>query len=369
MQCRSRTLDATIERFRKLAGESIWQWSVGKRTSDVEVPEHVVALVTRVCDLAGSRSLIDDARVELASAGVIQAVQQRNDGVIFEWLMSVLSLQGISDAVALGYIEDHERISARSVERALAKGPSCPKLRAYHRFYDCGFRKWEDRCAEPNHKPNCPLPRHDLRNGRLNQTAYSLWLFMRDVENFVSWVDQQLRPTLADRIGSPGYLTGPVVGPMSHIYGVSAKTLNLAMATLLLAGDAERPDWIRAGADMIAVDSLVHNWFCRTGILRRLGMEHAFGEACYRQTGCAAVIRSVARRIDARRYNRGYPKDFPRFVQFALWSFCATDEQNICNGRRINDRKGCVNKDCLIFEDCDRLILSPALIGNPGLDR
>jgi len=27
----------------------------------------------------------------------------------------------------------------------------------------------------------CPLPRHALRNGRLNQTVYSLFLFMRDV--------------------------------------------------------------------------------------------------------------------------------------------------------------------------------------------
>jgi len=332
--------------------------------------EHVVALVTRVCELAGSRTLVDDARVELASAGVIEAVRRRNTGVIFEWLVGILSLQGISDAVAVDYIEGHERISAKSIERALRSKPSCPKLAAYHRFYDCGYRKWEDRCSEPDHKPDCPLPRHDLRNGRLNQTAYSLWLFLRDVAlgDLVGWIDYQLRPTLADQMGPPGHLTGPIVGPMSHIYGVSAKTLNLAMATLLLAGDAERPDWIRAGADMIAVDSLVHNWFCRTGILRRLGMEHPFGEPCYREGGCAPLIRSVAKRIDARKYNRAYPKCFPRFVQFALWSFCAADELNICNGRRINDRKGCTNQDCPLFASCDRLVLSPALTGNPGQD-
>lgn len=332
--------------------------------------EHVVALVTHVCDVAGSQSLIDDARVELASAGVIEAVKRRNNGVIFEWLMDVLSLQGISDAVAVGYIESHERISARRIERALRKKPSCPKLAAYHRFYDCGYRKWEDRCSEPEHKPDCPLPRHNLRNGRLNQTAYALWLFIRDVAlgDLVGWIDYQLRPSLMDQIGQSGYLTGPVVGPMSHIYGIASKTLNLAMATLLLAGDAERSDWIKAGADMIAVDSLVHNWFCRTGILRRLGMEHAFGEPCYREHNCASLIRAVSKRIDARRYNRGYPKCFPRFVQFALWSFCAADAMNICNGRKINDRKGCTNKDCPLFADCDRLVLNKALIGNPGLD-
>jgi hypothetical protein len=40
----------------------------------------------------------------------------------------------------------------------------------------------------------CPLPRHDLRNGRLNQTAYSLFLFMRDIAggDIVGWIDQRL---------------------------------------------------------------------------------------------------------------------------------------------------------------------------------
>lgn len=168
----------------------------------------MVALVTRICDLAGSRSLVDDARVELASAGVVEAVKRRNSGVIFEWLVDVLSLQGISDAVAVGYIEGHERISARSIERALHSKPSCHKLAAYHRFYDCGYRKWEDRCSEPEHKPDCPLPRHDLRNGRLNQTAYSLWLFLRDgaLGDLVGWIDYQLRPTLGDQMGAPGEL-------------------------------------------------------------------------------------------------------------------------------------------------------------------
>ena len=32
-----------------------------------------------------------------------------------------------------------------------------------------------------HHLPTCPLPLHPLRNGRLNQTAYSLFLFCRDV--------------------------------------------------------------------------------------------------------------------------------------------------------------------------------------------
>jgi hypothetical protein len=37
--------------------------------------------------------------------------------------------------------------------------------------------------AEPEHIGACPLPSHDLRNGHLNQTAYCLFLFIRDLED------------------------------------------------------------------------------------------------------------------------------------------------------------------------------------------
>jgi hypothetical protein len=38
------------------------------------------------------------------------------------------------------------------------------------------------------------LPKHPLRNGRLNQTAYSLFLFIRDIADgdLVAWIDRQL---------------------------------------------------------------------------------------------------------------------------------------------------------------------------------
>src|SRR5437016_14179136 len=72
--------------------------------------------------------------------------------------------------------------------------PSCPKLQSYWHFDHCGYQKAERCCAEPEHFPACPLPTHNLRNGRLNQAAYSLFLFMRDVANgdFVGWVDRRL---------------------------------------------------------------------------------------------------------------------------------------------------------------------------------
>ena len=65
---------------------------------------------------------------------------------------------------------------------------------------------------------------------------------------------------------------------------------------------------------MIAVDTLVHNFLHRTGILHRFRAEHAYGVACYRPGGCADIIDTVAQQIDARQFN---PAAFPRSVQHA----------------------------------------------------
>ena len=50
------------------------------------------------------------------------------------------------------------------------------------------------RAPSPGHFDVCALPRHPLRNGHLNQMAYSLFLFMRDVadDDFVGWIDGRL---------------------------------------------------------------------------------------------------------------------------------------------------------------------------------
>jgi hypothetical protein len=54
----------------------------------------------------------------------------------------------------------------------------------------------------------------------------------------------------------------------------------MALSDLLLAGDAKRSVWIEAGGAMIAVATLVHNFLHRTGILRELDADHAYGPGC-----------------------------------------------------------------------------------------
>ena len=101
---------------------------------------------------------------------------------------------------------------------------------------------------------------------------------------------------------------------------------------------------------MIAVDTLVHNFLHRTGILHRLRADHAYGLACYRPGGCAEIIETVAQRIDATQFNRRFPITFPRFVQHAIWRYCAQQGLDVCNGNQIDDRKRCGNIQCSLYE-------------------
>jgi hypothetical protein len=324
--------------------------------------DHATRLVRRICQIAGAPRLIDNISRDLARRGVRSAIRRRDTAVLFDWLLETISYQGIGNHVAHGYMQQHGRAGWNEIAALIEAGPSCPKLQSYWHFDRCGYQKVERCCAEPDHFPACPLPTHDLRNGRLNQAAYSLFLFMRDVANsdFVGWIDRRLAD--ADLGPAPDRATRlrqAVVEPLTHAYGVSNKVLSMALAGLLLAGDPERALWREAGTGMIAVDTLVHNFLHRTGILGRLGAGHPYGPACYAPGGCAEILERIAANIDARRFNPAFPANFPRFVQHAVWAFCAEGGLDQCNGRQIDDRKRCARNECPVFRLCDRVPLKP----------
>jgi hypothetical protein len=321
----------------------------------------LLPLFQEVCDIVGNRRMIDDARDGMNGRGVIGAVVNHADDVIFDWLIAAASYQGIGDAIATSYMQTHGTVAASDIRRLLRHAPSCPKLAGYWTFEDCRFHKGSRTCAEPEHVDCCPLPSHDLRNGRLNQTAYSLFLFFRDVArgDFVSWLDHQLSAVPPDSADRSAALGQAILEPLGHVHGVSNKVLNMALSDLLLAMGSEKPLWLEAGAGMIAIDSLVHNWLHRTGILSKLDSEHPYGERCYGARGCEKIIRSASTLIDARQYNADYPADFPRFVQKAIWRFCAQAGLDICNGNRIDDRASCTLSDCPLGKLCQRRALQP----------
>ena len=131
----------------------------------------------------------------------------------------------------------------------------------------------------------------------------------------------------------------------------------MILAELLLGGDPERERWVSTGASFIAIDTLVHAFLHRTGILRRFGAEHPYGDRCYAPGGCSDIIEGLAKRIDAREFGDDNPACFPRFIQHAIWRFCSQDRLNVCNGNRIDDRCRCANWCCPVFRDCHRIQL------------
>lgn len=322
---------------------------------------HSVQIVYRVCCLAGDHLLTEDSGSE-TTATLAAAIRRHDTPGIFDWLVDALSYQGISDRAAAAYIERHGSVTWREIKSGLAKRPACPKLKSYWHFHKCGYSKSKGTCSHPEHYCRCPLPKHRLRNGRLNQTAYSLFLFLRDIadSDLVNWIDC--------RVGGASLTSGPrqiqamregLLYPLRHIYGVADKVLSMALSMLLLAAPDARAHWHKTGSNMIAIDTLVHKFFVRTGILRRWNANHPYGPSCYDKNGCSDIIEKVARRIDAKHFNKNFPSYFPRYVQYAVWRFCAQEGLDICNSNRIDDRKRCRNRWCRLFLACARRPISP----------
>jgi hypothetical protein len=304
----------------------------------------------------------------LVDAGdLASAIHGRDSAVLFDWLVTALSYQGISDEVAKSFMDRHGLASWHVIESDLRRRPSCPKLTSYWHFHDCRYNKSRFTCAEPNHIDDCPLPRSWLRNGRLNQTAYSLYLFVRDVadNDLVGWIDRRLQ--IAELPSGPGRLArmrAALVDPLREVYGISDKVLMMALSQLLLGAPRSRRTWREAGGAMIAIDTLVHNFLHRTGILRRFDAAHAYGPACYQPGGCAEIVETVAGEIDASQFDRRFPKTFPRFVQYAIWRYCSKQGFDICNGNQIDDRKPCENTLCELYPRCDRITLNTSQIAS-----
>jgi hypothetical protein len=269
-----------------------------------------------------------------------------------------MAYQGISDYVAHTYMQEHGSATWDQIEQSLMVQPRCSKLQSYWAFHRCGYNKTNLTCNRPEDLEGCPLPLPPLRNGRLNQSAFSLYFFMRDVAggDFVKWLDTTIA-NASSEAPSADAARSALLDRLQYLFGLSNKMLTMILSDLMIGAARDRQHWLEVGASMIVVDTLVHNFLHRTGILRRHGASHLYGPLCYGPNGCANIIRRIARQIDARAFNPSFPANFPRFVQHAIWRFCAQQSLDTCNGNRIHDNARCGNSWCPVFADCGRVAL------------
>jgi hypothetical protein len=319
---------------------------------------YAVNVVETVTWLAGKPDYLDDLRDTVQALDLFAPTRGRaRSAKLFEWLAATMSFQGISDQVAQSYMSDHGRPRWASVIRGI-RDASCPLLKSYWHFHGCRYRKLSYTCTQPALIDTCPLPKHHFRNGNLNQLTYSLFLFLRDVAggDLIGWIDSRMAEADygPDRISQMGEA---LIGPLSGVHGIADKVLSMVLSDLLVVGNEHNPRWGQVGGSLIAIDTLVHNFLVRTGILKRATAVHPYGPQCYGPAGCAAILSRLSEAVDARQFNSAFPRVFPRYVQRAIWAYCAEEGLRVCNGRTIDDRHRCKNLDCRLYSMCDRLAL------------
>jgi hypothetical protein len=125
---------------------------------------------------------------------ILFATERLDTPALFNWLVDALSYQGMNDAVAFAYIQKHGSVTWLEIDYRLSKRPSCPKLKSYWHFHGCDYSKTSRSCSHPEYYARCQLPKYRLRNERLNQTACSLFIFLRDIadSDLLNWIDSQL---------------------------------------------------------------------------------------------------------------------------------------------------------------------------------
>lgn len=323
---------------------------------EMERHRQIIELMKMVCGL--SRDVFEK-EIRSTIARILRRKISNHEKVKFllSPMLEMLSYQGTADSAADSYMENHGVVTFDQIALQLAlarrrgKMP-CPKLESFEAFSACGFRKTSRTCNNQDAISRCPLPHHDMMKGILNQKAYSLFLFIRDEcqGDLVGWIDSTIGkysdlPDEADRITKA---KDDLVEYFTSIVGVGHKLASMTLSSLLI-GDPKRPHWQKVGQAMIAIDSLVHNFLHRTGILEAYDSSHRYGPACF--TKCVKVIEDISRSIDASQFNPAYPPFFPRFVQIAIWRFCAQNGEDICNGRNIDDSSPCDRNDlCPVYD-------------------
>jgi hypothetical protein len=120
--------------------------------------DHAVRVVHSVCCLAGAASLIDDIRADQRAEGMPTAIRRHDTATLFDWLISALSYQGISDQVAADYMERHGRPRWTDVDAKVAACPTCQNSKATGIFTVAGTTRSAGHVQSPITSIPVPCP-------------------------------------------------------------------------------------------------------------------------------------------------------------------------------------------------------------------
>jgi hypothetical protein len=136
--------------------------------------------------------LTDSPEVEAIVDQMIHAKLHHKSIRLYQYLVEAFILSGGGDQSNQGYYAKQKyKPTFNRVKRAL-KAAHCPKLAGFEAFQGCGYRKTTRKCNDPAFLRSCPLPSFDMKRGALNQMAFSLYFFLRDVavRDFYTYVTE-----------------------------------------------------------------------------------------------------------------------------------------------------------------------------------
>ena len=96
--------------------------------------DQLIRNVSELAAIGAPLFSLADLRSRCAANGTSAAVRDHDTPALFAWLADVLSYQGVSDAIAERYMDEHGSISFYEIEGALRQRPSCPRLTSYWQF-------------------------------------------------------------------------------------------------------------------------------------------------------------------------------------------------------------------------------------------
>jgi hypothetical protein len=292
--------------------------------------------------------LTDSSEIELILQQMIQGKPQHKSIKLYQYLLKSFLLSGGGDQSNQGYYAKQKvKPTFNRVKRAVKSG-QCRKLADFETFKGCGYRKGAKSCSDPAFLKTCPLPTFDMKRGALNHMVFSLYFFLRDVcqGDFYTFARDHFRECQPFDRTTTELLDG-FIRKVAAIANVGPKLAHMALSCLFLTA-CPGWDYRHVGEQMIAVDSLVHNFLHRTGILHDYRLDHPYGSRCHAQDGCLGVIQDLARHIDCREFNPSLPAHFPRFVQYHIWAYCGQSGENICNGNKC--KPGKPNPACVLYQ-------------------